>query len=76
MTVAQPGEDKQAYSDILIANILLEPLVSLAPVFQNLMKSNSLIAISGILSNQVDEIKKTYNLKPNRNEVSCISRDF
>lgn len=47
-------------ADILIANILCNPLIELAPTLRNLLKDKGNIALSGILPRQVDTILATY----------------
>ena len=47
-------------ADILVANILSSPLVSLAPTFSSLVKPNGDIALSGILPEQADEVLASY----------------
>lgn len=47
-------------ADLLIANILVTPNIMLAPHFTKLIKQGGKILLSGILENQVDEIKKAY----------------
>ena len=42
-------------ADILMANILLNPLVGLAPGFAGLLRTNGQLVLSGILSTQVDD---------------------
>ena len=47
-------------ADILVANILAGPLVSLAPQLSSLVKPGGLIALSGILAEQTEEIVAAY----------------
>jgi ribosomal protein L11 methyltransferase len=47
-------------ADILIANILLNPLVELAPLISKLVKSGGKLVLSGILAIQVDECLAAY----------------
>jgi len=47
--------------DLLIANILANPLVELAPTFAKLVKSNGSIVLSGILDDQLEAILDAYN---------------
>lgn len=47
-------------ADVLVANILANPLVALAPHFANLLVSGGKIAISGILAEQVDMLVEAY----------------
>ncbi len=60
-------DSKKSYSepysepvDILIANILAEPLINLASQFANLLKSQGSLALSGILKNQALLVQKAY----------------
>jgi len=46
--------------DIIVANILAEPLIMLAPLLIKMLKINGSIAISGILSSQVKLVRNTY----------------
>ncbi len=47
-------------ADILIANILAQPLIELAPQFAKLAKPQSSLLLSGILINQANEVIKAY----------------
>ena len=47
-------------ADLLIANILARPLIELAPLFLTLLKKHGLIALSGILETQADEVIQYY----------------
>ena len=55
----QKVENQQA--DILIANILAQPLIDLAPILSSLVKPHGKIVLSGILSEQSLDITNTYN---------------
>jgi ribosomal protein L11 methyltransferase len=46
--------------DILIANILLEPLLNLAPLFASLVRPGGRIALSGLLNTQVAQVLDAY----------------
>ena len=46
--------------DIIVANILAEPLIMLAPLLTKMLKTNGFIGISGILSSQVKLIENAY----------------
>jgi ribosomal protein L11 methyltransferase len=56
--------DAQQYptkaKDIVIANILAEPLVTLSAEISSLVKSNGHLLLSGILSEQVEYVKQAY----------------
>ncbi len=47
--------------DIVVANILTNPLRTLAPLLAGATKSGGRIALSGILSEQADEVKRIYS---------------
>lgn len=55
-----PENMPPAPADILVANILAGPLVSLAPELARLVKPDGLIALSGILAEQADEVMAAY----------------
>jgi ribosomal protein L11 methyltransferase len=65
--------------DLLIANILANPLVELEPLFSDLVCSNGTLLLSGILKEQVDRVIHCYsvnflNIKVlNKNEWFRIS---
>ncbi|WP_050763992.1 50S ribosomal protein L11 methyltransferase [Rickettsiella grylli] len=46
--------------DIVIANILAQPLVDLAPYFRSLLKPNADCVLAGILNEQMDSVRKAY----------------
>jgi ribosomal protein L11 methyltransferase len=50
----------QEPADILVANILAGPLVSLASQLTSLVKPGGLIALSGILAEQTEDILAAY----------------
>jgi ribosomal protein L11 methyltransferase len=45
---------------VVVANILAEPLIELAPVLSGLVATGGQLALSGMLARQVDEVKKHY----------------
>ncbi|CAH9019540.1 50S ribosomal protein L11 methyltransferase [Candidatus Nitrosacidococcus sp. I8] len=48
-------------ADFLIANILLAPLIELAPKFAQLTLPNGTLILSGILQSQIEAIMQAYN---------------
>lgn len=72
-------EGKLDQVDLLIANILANPLVSLCKHFSNLVKANGRIALSGIMEKQLPMILETYgefftDLKVSKkDEWCCVS---
>ena len=63
-----PDEAPQFQADIVIANILTNPLRMLAPLLASLTRSGGQIALSGILSEQAEDVRQIYSqwfdLKP------------
>ena len=58
--ITAPESGKPPAADILIANILFNPLLELAPVFAELVRPGGEVVLSGILANQVDDILECY----------------
>lgn len=56
-----PTSDPVPPADILIANILAQPLIELAPKFASMCKINAKIILSGILNTQTKSIQDAYN---------------
>jgi len=48
-------------ADVLVANILAKPLMTLAPSICNSIKTNGKFALSGILREQADEVANVYS---------------
>lgn len=55
-----PDELPNLTSDILLANILANPLVSLAPKFLSLLKSRGELVLAGILNTQEQMVQEAY----------------
>ncbi len=47
-------------ADILVANILAQPLIDFAPLFSTLVKPGGKLLLSGILEKQAEAVRKTY----------------
>ena len=62
------GNDRKC--DLLIANILANPLVELEPLFSNLVHINGMLLLSGILKEQVDRVVKCYSINFSNIEVA------
>lgn len=60
LLVLPPDEMPCDTADLVVANILAGPLVTLAPMLVRLTKSNGLLALSGILSHQADTVSAAY----------------
>ncbi|MDD1509960.1 50S ribosomal protein L11 methyltransferase [Pseudomonas sp. CNPSo 3701] len=55
-----PADLPQEPADVVVANILAGPLVSLAPQITSLVKPGGRLAMSGILAEQADEVRAAY----------------
>ena len=62
------GSDNKC--DLLIANILANPLVELEPLFSDLVHTNGMLLLSGILKEQVDRVVKCYSINFSNIEVA------
>ena len=51
---------KTASCDVLLANILIDPLIQLAPTFARYLKPHGMIILSGLLTSQLDLLKAAY----------------
>jgi len=55
-----PGERQPADCDLLLANVLATPLISLAPQLTGWVKPGGHIVLSGILASQADQVAACY----------------
>lgn len=55
------AEFKDQQADVLLANILAGPLMSLAPEFSTLIKSAGEFALAGVIKEQVDDVSSVYS---------------
>jgi len=60
LTVTDVASDIDGQFDIVIANILAAPLIALAQPIASHIKGGCLLALSGILSEQVEEVLDAY----------------
>ncbi|HCL14994.1 MAG TPA: 50S ribosomal protein L11 methyltransferase, partial [Pseudomonas sp.] len=60
-TLYLPEQQPQEPADVVVANILAGPLVSLAPQITALVKPGGRLALSGILAEQADEVRAAYS---------------
>jgi ribosomal protein L11 methyltransferase len=60
ITLCAPQDLAPPLVDIIVANILANPLLELAPTFAKLLKPGGDIVLSGILGNQVETIERRY----------------
>mmetsp|Transcript_16761 Transcript_16761/g.34058 ORF Transcript_16761/g.34058 Transcript_16761/m.34058 type:complete len:376 (-) Transcript_16761:686-1813(-) len=57
-----PDEMNGPIFDLCVANILAEPLVSLAPTIASLVKSGGEIGLSGVLATKADSVADAYQI--------------
>jgi len=60
ITVAYPGEIELPIADILLANVLLGPILELAPEFARLVGDGGAVVLSGLLAVQSEECLAAY----------------
>jgi ribosomal protein L11 methyltransferase len=58
--ICTPDNLPHIQADIIIANILANPLITLAPIFLSHLKKNAEIVLSGILFSHIDAVKHAY----------------
>jgi ribosomal protein L11 methyltransferase len=56
-----PDNAPDLHSDVVVANILTNPLRALAPLLANAAKPGGRIVLSGILAEQADEVEQIYS---------------
>ncbi len=61
ITTCLPADLPEIEADLMLANILANPLLELAPRFAALTKSGGAIVLSGILSHQAEQIAHRYS---------------
>ena len=58
--MAKADRTMDGWADIVVANILANPLIMLAPLLKRASKSNGRIVLSGILAEQAKEVEQVY----------------
>ncbi len=77
--ISLPNETTISSAELLISNIIAKPLIELAIKFADLVKPQGQIVLSGILQEQVDEVKQAYqnwfsfNYMTQKNEWCLLS---
>ena len=69
-TIHSIDQERDNKCDLLIANILVNPLVELEPLFSDLVHTNGMLLLSGILKEQVDRVVKCYSINFSNIEVA------
>jgi ribosomal protein L11 methyltransferase len=59
-TFVSAAEDVRSPAGVVVANILAQPLIVLAPLLAGLTLRGGRLALSGILAEQADEVRETY----------------
>ena len=60
MNILAAGEPLSKKADVLLANILANPLISLATLFSKIIKPNGMAILSGILAEQQSSVIEAY----------------
>ncbi len=60
VTTFLPRERPAPLADVLLANILANPLCELAPAFSRTVRPGGALVLSGIMTNQVAEVEQAY----------------
>ncbi|HEV2614256.1 MAG TPA: 50S ribosomal protein L11 methyltransferase [Gammaproteobacteria bacterium] len=60
LEISTPEHLSVIQADIIIANILANPLIDLAPLLLSHLKQNGQLVLSGILVSQMDDVKHAY----------------
>ncbi len=72
-------QDNENRADLLLANILCNPILELAPKFANIVKPGGQIVLSGILAEQADQVIQRYeewfNLQPPAKQEGWVRID-
>jgi ribosomal protein L11 methyltransferase len=61
LTTYFPDDMPAVEADVVVANILAGPLAELAPVLAQLTANNGDLAVSGIITTQVEDLQKAYS---------------
>ncbi len=76
---AAPGDVPAVSADVLVANILAEPLIQLAPQLNDLVRPGGLLCLSGLITRQeavvCDAYRAWFDFAPpaNRDEWLCLT---
>lgn len=58
--IRKTNEMASIKADLVIANILANPLITLAPVLTELLKENGVLVLSGLLAEDIDRVTHAY----------------
>lgn len=68
LTVLPPKDCNNIKADLIIANILANPLIELAPTLIDLLNSDGTLVLSGILDKEVERVAAAYETQCHREE--------
>lgn len=60
LTVMQPNDFESFAADVVVANILTNPLIALAPLLAGTTATGGDLVLAGLLDRQVDEVRAAY----------------
>jgi ribosomal protein L11 methyltransferase len=72
-TIHSKDQDNSSRCDLLMANILANPIIELEPLFSEFLKSNGTILLSGIIKGQVEEVVNCYS--QNFTDIKIANKD-
>lgn len=73
IAITAPESASGLKTDVIIANILANPLIALAEQFAGMLHPNGTVILSGILKEQVDEVTRAY--EPFFEIIRCVYRE-
>jgi ribosomal protein L11 methyltransferase len=72
-TIHSTDQDNASRCDLLMANILANPIIELEPLFSEFLNSNGTILLSGIIKGQVEEVVNCYS--QNFTDIKIANKD-
>lgn len=72
-TIHSTDQDNSSRCDLLMANILANPIIELEPLFSEFLNSNGTILLSGILGGQVEKVVQRYS--KNFTDIKLANKD-
>jgi ribosomal protein L11 methyltransferase len=72
-TIHSMDQDNTSRCDLLMVNILANPIIELEPLFSEFLKSNGTILLSGIIKGQVEEVANRYS--NNFTDIKLANKD-
>ena len=72
-TIHSTDQDNASRCDLLMANILANPIIELEPLFSEFLNSNGTILLSGIVKGQVEKVVQRYS--KNFTDIKLANKD-